>query len=115
MTEINTKPETELKNSPTSAVQRSKRLARTDMHTLLAGEFAKVKALQTTELVTILNGDRFHSKELLQATQIELVQRLRADRSNRETILSRITDSGLREDLRRRTRLDPEDQDSVEV
>jgi hypothetical protein len=64
---------------------RAKRLARTDMHTLLEGEMQKVSALSNDELKKLANNSNFSE-----------LTRLAAEKTLRK-------------------RLDPEDQDAVSV
>ena len=104
-------------------IQRQARLARTDTHTLLAGEFATVKSLSTLELQKLLEGRASYqvNNELLQAAQIVFKERLRQGsetelRALRGSTSEFIRDAALREAERRKhPPIDPDDSDTVEV
>ena len=104
-------------------IQRQARLARTDTHTLLAGEFATVKSLSTLELQKLLEGRASYqvNNELLQAAQIVFKERLRQGsetelRALRGSTSEFVQGAALREiERRKQPPIDPTDQDVTEV
>lgn len=104
-------------------IVRQKRLARVDTHTLLAGEFATVKALSTLELQKLLEGRASYSvsNELMQTAQIVFKERLgQASETElgalRGSTSDFIRNAALREaEARKQREIDPTDQDVTEV
>lgn len=98
------------------AEQRAKRLGqiRTDVHTLLEGEHAKMRALTTIELQKILSGTSTTTTTEARRQEAYQVFKERLSSSSREDVERLSKQGGLigqaaSAELRRR--LDPEDQD----